>query len=96
MGRFGNHFHGQVANTADMLLFKNVKRKFKKEEDSVSGKRTVHTVFPHSFLNLEMQRSQYIRPKVTVHRGAETIQGRKLFKGGNYMRKYGNSIANYA
>ena len=26
---------------------------------------------------------------VTVHTGAETIQGRKLFKGGNYMRKYG-------
>ena len=26
---------------------------------------------------------------VTVHKGAETIQGRKLFKGGNYMRKYG-------
>ena len=25
----------------------------------------------------------------TVHTGAETIQGRKLFKGGNYMRKYG-------
>ena len=21
----------------------------------------------------------------------ETVQGRKLFKGGNYMRKYGNS-----
>ena len=43
----------------------------------------------YSFLNLEFQRSQYIRPKVTVHKGAETIQGRKLFKGGNYMRKYG-------
>ena len=43
----------------------------------------------YSFLNLEIQRSQYIRPKVTVHKGAETIQGRKLFKGGNYMRKYG-------
>ena len=41
------------------------------------------------FLNLEIQRSQYVRPKVTVHKGAETIQGRKLFKGGNYMRKYG-------
>jgi len=27
-------------------------------------------------------------PKVTVHKCAETIQGRKLFKGGNYMRKY--------
>ena len=29
-------------------------------------------------------------PLVTVHKSAETIQGRKLFKGGNYMRKYGN------
>ena len=38
---------------------------------------------------MEIQMSQYIRPKVTVHKGAETIQGRKLFKGGNYMRKYG-------
>ena len=28
-------------------------------------------------------------PKVTVHKCAETLQGRKLFKGGNYMRKYG-------
>ena len=45
----------------------------------------------YSFLNFEIQRSQYIRPKVTVHKGAETIQGRKLFKGGNYMRKYGIS-----
>jgi hypothetical protein len=43
----------------------------------------------YSFLNLEIQRSQYIRPKVTVNKCAETIQGRKLFKGGNYMRKYG-------
>ena len=32
----------------------------------------------YSFLNLEIQRSQYIRPKVTVHKCAETIQGRKL------------------
>ena len=45
----------------------------------------------YSFLKLEIQRSQYIRPKVTVHKGAETIQGRKLFKGGNYMRKYGST-----
>ena len=44
----------------------------------------------YSFLNLEIQRSQYIRPKVTVHKCVETIQGRKLFKGRNYMRKYGN------
>ena len=44
---------------------------------------------PETFLNLEIQRSQYIRPKVTVHKCAEIIQGRKLFKGGNFMRKYG-------
>ena len=25
----------------------------------------------------------------TVHTGVETIQGRKLFKDGNYSRKYG-------
>ena len=31
----------------------------------------------YSFFNLEIQRSQYIKV-------------RKLFKGGNYMRKYGN------
>ena len=43
----------------------------------------------YSFLNLEIQRSQYIRPKVTVHKCAETSQGRKLVKGGNNMRKYG-------
>ena len=42
------------------------------------------------FSNLEIKRSQYIRPKVAVHKCMETIQGRKLFKGGNYMRKYGN------
>ena len=28
-------------------------------------------------------------PKVKVHKCEETTQGRKLFKGGNYMRKYG-------
>ena len=43
----------------------------------------------YSFLDLEIKRSQYIRPRVTVHKCAETIQGRKLFKGGNYVRKYG-------
>ena len=40
--------------------------------------------------------SQYIRPKVTIHKGVETIQGRKLFKGGNYMRKYGSFRGNYS
>ena len=58
----------------------------------------ITTVFPHIvsaetiFFIVEIQRSQYIRPKVTVHKCAESIQGRKLFKGGNYMRKYGNPV----
>ena len=45
------------------------------------------TIFPHIvfaettfFLHLEIQRSQYISPTVTVHKGAETIQGRKLYE----------------
>ena len=39
----------------------------------------------YSFLNLEIQRSHYIRPKVTVHKGAETIQGRKLYEEIRYV-----------
>ena len=39
----------------------------------------------YSFLNLEIQRSQYIRPKVTVHICAETIQGRKLYEEVRYL-----------
>ena len=34
----------------------------------------------YSFLDLEIQRSEYIRPKVTLHKCAETIQGRKLYE----------------
>ena len=50
---------------------------------AVTFDHIMYTVFPHSFFNLEIQRSQYIRPKVTVHKCAETIQGREIFKGGN-------------
>ena len=39
----------------------------------------------YSFFNLEIQRSQYIRPKVTVHKGAETIQRRKLYEEIRYV-----------
>ena len=48
----------------------------------------------YSFLNFEIQMSQYIRPKVTVHKGAETIQekklgiqGRKLYEEIQYVKK---------
>ena len=36
-----------------------------------------------------IQRSQYIKPKVTVHKCAGVIRTRVLFEGGPYMRKYG-------
>ena len=39
----------------------------------------------YTFLNLEIQRSQKIRPKVTVQKGAETIQGRKLYEEIRYL-----------
>ena len=52
---------------------------------SETSRSQMNTVFPHivsnySLLNLEIQRSQYIRPKVKVHKGSETIQGRKLYE----------------
>ena len=40
----------------------------------------------YSFFNLEIYRSQYISPKVTVHRGAETIQGRKQYEEIRYAK----------
>ena len=54
------------------------------------------TVFPHivSFLNLEIVANSNSCRNISIFYlinwifGTETIQGRKLFKGGNYMRKY--------
>ena len=34
----------------------------------------------YSFSYLDIQRSKYIRAEVTVHKGAETVQGRKLYE----------------
>ena len=39
----------------------------------------------YSFLNLEIQRSQYIRAKVTVHKGAETLEGQQLYEEIRYL-----------
>ena len=39
----------------------------------------------YSFLNLEIQRSQYMRSKFTVHKFAETIQGQKLYEEIRYV-----------
>jgi hypothetical protein len=44
------------------------------------------TVFPH-IVSAETILFEFGNPKVTVHKCAETIQGRKLFKGGNYTGK---------
>ena len=46
------------------------------------------TLFPH-IVSAETIWPYVLLPLITVHKCAENIQGRKLFKGGNYMRKYG-------
>ena len=53
--------------------------------------KIIYTVFFRKLFFFEFgnPNAQYIRPKITVHKGEETIQGRKLFKGGNCMRKNG-------
>ena len=51
-----------------------------------------NTVFPHivsAETILFWLWSYVLWPLISVHKCAETIQGGKLFKGGNYMRKYG-------
>ena len=56
-----------------------------------------HTLFPHInpmgiiFKLSFIQRSQYIRPKVTVNKCVGIIRMQVLFEGGPYMRKYGMS-----
>ena len=63
------------------------------------------TVFPHivaaetilfwiyKILKLHIFSTSYVmKTWIVSSLGAETIQGWKLFKGGNYMRKYGNSL----
>ncbi len=45
---------------------------------------TVQKLFFFEFGNPKLQ---YIRAKVTVHKDEETIEGKKLFKGRNYMMK---------
>ena len=54
--------------------------------------QTISTVFPRivSVETILFWVWPYVLwPLVTIHISAETIQGRKLFKGGNYSRKYG-------
>ena len=51
---------------------------------------TLHTVFPPivSGATILFWIWPYVLwPKVTVYKSAQTIQGRKLFKGGNYSRE---------
>ena len=59
---------------------------------AISAFRFANTVFPHivSAETILFWLWAYVLwPLITVHKCAETIQGRKVFKGGNYMRKYG-------
>ena len=51
----------------------------------------LYTVFAHIgpmgiFLGPLIQRSQYIRPNVSVHKCGDIIRTRELFEGGSYIR----------
>ena len=59
---------------------------------AISAFRFANTVFPHivSAETILFWLWAYVLwPLIIVHKCAETIHGRKLFKDGNYMRKYG-------
>jgi hypothetical protein len=64
----------------------------KRREGRVSTmKHDIHTIFLHivSKETILFWLWPYVLwPLITVHKCAETIQGRKLFNGGNYMKKY--------
>ena len=53
-----------------------------------------YTVFPH-IVSAEIIFFEFGNPKVTEHKArghTQYIKGRKRFKGGNYMRKYGGFL----
>ena len=52
------------------------------------NKKLLNTVFPH-IVSAETIFFEFGNFRVTVYKCADAIQWRKLFKGGNYMRKYG-------
>ena len=54
VGRFGNNFHDRVANPAEMLLFKNVKKRIKTEiGDSITTIKTEATEDVDNHLSIE-------------------------------------------
>ena len=69
-----------------------IKKSWWRDEKRRSLKIFLCTVFPHivSAETILFWLWPYVLwPLISVHKCAETIQGGKLFKGGNYMRKYG-------
>ena len=76
------------------ILYQNGKPLLNFEYESKTLRIVLQLFFSHcnihrgnySFLNLDFKRLQYIRLKVTVHKCAETIQGRKLYEEIQYIQ----------
>ena len=80
-----NSFRGNYSRKYGMLLF------WFRE-----ASQNLYTVFPRivsAETILFWIWPDVLWPLITVHKSAENIQGRKLFKGGNYSRKYGILLA---
>ena len=92
-------FQWLLSKVQQIVIYENMKKWIKQKQNTnftwgcvmLPKNLTAHTVFPHIVSTetiLYWLRPYVLWPLITVHKCAETIQGRKLFKGGNYMRKY--------
>ena len=62
--------------------------KYEQTINGISKTFKGHTLFPH-IVSAELFFSEFGKAKGHSASREETIQGQKLFKGGNFMRKYG-------
>ena len=91
-------FKWLLSKVQQIVIYENMKKWIKQKQNinftwgcvTLPKNLTAHNVFPHivSAETILFWLWPYVLwPLITVHTGAETIQGRKLFKGGNYSQK---------
>ena len=80
--KWGKYMHDVENLIPKFATWPNVTDTYAKKVVSkkMSCKQRSKLCIYYSFVTLEIQRSQYIRPKVTAHKGAETILGQKLYE----------------
>ena len=82
-----------LLSNVDSIIAVYLSSKLKKSHARLKKNKNVfpHIVSVETILFLILKsKDQSQANQFTLHKCAEIIQGSKLFKGGNYMRKYGN------